>query len=187
MDEETFVRDALRNPFNRDILGRLPQLNLPEVWLASGALFQTVWNVQTGGAPDRGISDYDLSYFDPDTSWEAEDRAIKRCESLFADLGVEVELRNQARVHLWYVEKFGVPYPALTCATEGIDRFLMTCAQVGIRPLGDDYELYAPSGLDDIANMIVRPNRTANFNADHYMKKALRWKGLWPELEILPA
>ena len=60
------------------------------------------------------IRDYDLFYFDDsDLSWEAEDRAIRRCAALFADLGVTVELRNQARVHLWYEMRFGHPSPRL--------------------------------------------------------------------------
>ena len=43
------------------------------------------------------------------------------------------EARNQARVHLWYPQKHGLPYPALTCSTDGIDRFLTRNTQVGIR------------------------------------------------------
>jgi hypothetical protein len=175
----------LRNRFNRAILDRLPALALPDAWLVSGALFQTVWNVQTNRQPDFGIRDYDVFYFDPDTSWDAEDAAIQRAADAFADLGITVELRNQARVHLWYAEKFGKPYPRLQRATDGIDRFLMPCAQVGVN--ADGATVYAPHGFDDIAAMIVRPNRTANFHPDRYREKALRWQDSWPELTILPA
>ena len=184
MREAEFLETALRNPFNRAITARLPELALPDVWLVSGALFQTVWNVQTGRQPDFGIRDYDVFYFDPDTSWDAEDAAIRRAQSLFADLGITVELRNQARVHLWYEEKFGKPYPPLHRATDGIDRFLMPCAQVG---LNASAQIYAPRGFDDIAAMIIRPNYTANFHPDRYREKALHWHARWPELTILPA
>jgi hypothetical protein len=180
-----FLEAVLRNPFNRAILERLPKLALPDAWLVSGALFQTVWNLRTNREPDFGIRDYDIFYFDPDTSWEAEDAAIRRAQELFADLGVAVELRNQARVHLWYEEKFGRPYSPLQRATDGIDRFLMRCAQVGVNAGGT--EVYAPCGFDDISAMIVRPHRTANFHPDRYSEKALRWQELWPELTILPA
>jgi hypothetical protein len=187
MIHSEFLEAVRRNPFNRVILERLPSLNLPDCWLVSGALFQTVWNTRTGQRPDLHIKDYDIFYFDPDTSYAAEDAVIRRAADLFADLGIAVEVRNQARVHLWYREKFGVPYPALTQATDGIDRFLMHNAQVGIRANGDGTEVYAPRGFDDIFNSIVRPNRTANFLPDKYMEKALRWKEHWPELTILPA
>jgi hypothetical protein len=184
MDSQRFTEIVRKNRFNREILARLPSLALPDCWVVSGALFQTVWNVQTGRAPEHGIKDYDVFYFDPDLSWEAEDAVIKRAAAHFSDLDVAVEVRNQARVHLWYAAKFTLPYPPLTRSTDGIDRFLMHNAQVGVRP---DGEIYAPRRFDDIAAMIIRPNYTANFHPDRYMEKALRWNGRWPELTILPA
>lgn len=182
-----FIRDVLRNPNNRSILERLPALELPDCWLVSGALFQTVWNVRSGHEAHCGIKDYDIFYFDSDTSWEAEDRAIVRVRTALADLGVDVEVRNQARVHLWYTGKFGTLYPPLMRATDGIDRFLMPCAQVGVRPHGESFEIYAPNGFDDIDRMIVQPNHTPNFRADHYMEKARRWHSCWPTLTVLPS
>ena len=98
-----------------------------------------------------------------------------------------IETRNQARVHLWYREKHGLLYPPLACSTEGIDRFLTKNTRVGIRRTPDGYDVYAPDGFDDIANLIVRPNPSANFSAANYQKKAARWKGLWPEITVLPA
>jgi hypothetical protein len=185
MTKAEFLEAVLRNRFNRAILARLPELGLPDAWLVSGALFQTVWNVQTNRPPEFGIKDYDIFYFDPDTSWEAEDAAIRRAQALFAELGVATEIRNQARVHLWYEKKFGKPYPPLRRTTDGIDRFLMPCAQVGIS--ADGKEVYAPHGFDDICTMTIRPNRTENFHPDPYREKALRWQDSWPELTILPA
>jgi hypothetical protein len=182
-----FIGAALSYRFNGAIVERLLEMNLPDAWLASGALFQTVWNVVTGRSPTFGIKDYDVYYFDLDLSWEAEDAVIRRTRAAFADLPVDVEVRNQARVHLWYPEKFGMPYPRTTCATDGIDRFLMVCAQIGMRKTGSAYDVYAPNGFDDIEKMIIRPNATPNFRWDRYLEKAARWKSLWPELTIVPA
>lgn len=187
MTRAEFLETIRRNPFNRILLERLPSLGLPDCWLVSGGLFQTVWNTRTGQRPDLHIKDYDIFYFDADTSYDAEDAAIRHAGELFADLGIAVELRNQARVHLWYEAKFGAPYPPLTRSTDGIDRFLSHNAQVGICASESRTEVYAPQGFDDIFNLTVRPNRTANFLPDKYMEKALRWKEHWPELTILPA
>ena len=99
----------------------------------AGCLVQTVWNGLTTRAVDYGINDYDVFYFDPDTTWAAEDAVIRQLHNAFANLGVAVEIRNQARVHLWYPEKHGVPYPPLHSSTQGIDRFLTRNTQVGIR------------------------------------------------------
>jgi hypothetical protein len=187
MKNESFVACILRNRFNRAILGRMSELKLPDCWLVSGALFQTVWNILSDFPPEHGIKDYDVFYFDPDTSWRAEDTAIRRAKAVFADLCVEIEVRNQARVHLWYEEKFAAPYPPLSRATEGIDRFLAVNSQVGVRLRGDSFELYAPHGLDDVEKMLVRPNPTANFQTQRYYEKANRWKTQWPQITIEPA
>jgi hypothetical protein len=74
---------------------------------------QSVWNGLTGRAVDHGIADYDIFYFDTDTSWTAEDVVIRKLRDRLAAPGVRIEPRNQARVHLWYTDKHGLPYPPL--------------------------------------------------------------------------
>ncbi|WP_456640363.1 nucleotidyltransferase family protein [Bradyrhizobium sp. USDA 10063] len=187
MNRDEFLAAVLRNPANATIADELLQLALPDAWLVSGCLVQTVWNVKTYRVVDHGISDYDIFYFDPDTSWEAEDRIIKRVHDAVGHLGVTVEVRNQARVHLWYPEKHSLPYPPLMRSTDGIDRFLTKNTQIGIRCRPEGYDVYAPNGFDDVANMIVRPNPGPNFSAESYAKKAARWKALWPEITVLPS
>jgi uncharacterized protein len=187
MDTDEFLAVALRNPVNEIIADELFRLALADAWVVSGCLVQTVWNVLTKRAVDYGINDYDIFYFDSDTSWQTEDAAIRALQGRLAHLGVTIELRNQARVHLWYPEKHGLPYPALRCSSEGIDRFLTKNTQVGIRRTAGGYDVYAPNGFDDIAGLIVRPNPGANFSAENYAAKAARWKKLWPELTVLAA
>jgi len=186
MTEQEFLAVVMSNPVNRAIATRLGAMGLNDTWLVSGALFQTVWNLQSGKMPGHGIRDYDIFYFDTDTSWAAEDRAIASAKAACADLRVEVEVRNQARVHLWYEEKFARPYSPLQSAAEGIDRFPAVCEQVGIRPRIGGFETYTLHGFEDIAGMIVRPNHTPNFDAARYLEKAERWKHQWPDLTILP-
>ena len=72
-----------------------------------------MWNVLTGRAVDYGINDYDVFYFDPDTSWEAEDEHHPHADGAVAGRAVAVQVRNQARVHLWYPEN---ARPALSAA-----------------------------------------------------------------------
>ena len=109
--------DALRATLTRnqtlmEVLGRSQQLDLPGWYLTAGAVFQTVWNVVTDRPPTWGIKDYDLFYFDDsDLSWDAEDEIIRAGQATFGDLPAAVEIRNEARVHLWYQSHFGVPCP----------------------------------------------------------------------------
>jgi len=192
MDRDEFLAAALTNPANAIITRELSALALPDAWIVSGCLVQTVWNVLTGRAVDYGILDYDIFYFDPDTSWTAEDTVIRKLDERLAGLvklglGVRVEARNQARVHLWYAEKHGVPYPPLKRSTDGIDRFLTANTMIGVRGASDDYEVYAPNGFEDIERLVVRPNRGANFSPANYTAKAARWKQLWPEITVMEA
>jgi hypothetical protein len=187
MTADEFIAATLRNPVNAAIAAELRDIGLPDAWLVSGCLVQTVWNGLTGRAVDYGINDYDVFYFDPDTSWQAEDAVIRDVQRRLARLDATIEVRNQARVHLWYPDKHGLSYPPLRCATEGIDRFLTRNTQVGLQRCDGDYNIYAPHGFDDIAAMIVRPNPGPNFSAENYTAKAARWRALWPELMVLPA
>src|ERR1700704_6804858 len=187
MNTSDFLAAALRNPVKQAIADELSRLALPDAWIVAGCLVQTVWNVLTARPVDYGIDDYDIFYFDPEPSWQAEDAVIRKLQGQFARTGAKVEVRNQARVHLWYPKKHGLPYPALHCSTQGIDRFLMKNTQVGIHRTPSGHDVYAPNGFDDIAKMIVRPNHGANFSAVNYEAKVARWKTLWPEITVLPA
>ena len=109
MDRDEFLTAALRNPVNEIIVEELFRLALPDAWLVSGCLVQTVWNVLTDRTVDHGINDYDVFYFDPDTSWEAEDAVIRSLAGRLAGRGITVEARNQARVHLWYPKNTACP------------------------------------------------------------------------------
>lgn len=188
MDTAEFLAIIIKNPFNRAILERLPAFGLPDAWLTAGCLFQTVWNVHTGRPPAEGIKDYDLFYFDGgDLSWEAEDREIRRVTDALGDLTVPIELKNQARVHLWYAGRFGSAYPRLRCSRDGIDRYLVDCTRVGVHAAdGGTMEVYAPSGFDDLRCGVLRPN-PLNLSPERFLEKALSYQARWPWLRIEPA
>ncbi len=169
------------------VLDRLRALALPDAWLTSGALYNTVWNRLTGRPPLTGINDFDLIYFDDsDLSYEAEDRAIARATSLFAELGMKIELRNQARVHLWFPQRFGMAYPQLTHTTQSLEFYASKTHAVAARLAEDGHlDIEAPFGLDDIFSFRMVPNRALN-NRETHERKCLRAKAIWPELVIEP-
>ena len=154
-----FLADIRKNPVNAALLDRLPGLGLSDCWLVAGCLFQTVWNLKCGQPPSASIRDYDVFYFNgTDLSYEAEDREIGRLARAFADLDACIELKNQARVHLWYERRFGHAYPPLQSATDGIGRFLVACTCAGIRCTASEaQDVYAPFGLEDLYAGILRP------------------------------
>ncbi|MGO4840850.1 nucleotidyltransferase family protein, partial [Rhizobiaceae sp. 2RAB30] len=102
------------DPLVREALIQARSLELPDWLLVSGALYNTVWNHLTGRPSGHGIKDFDLCYFDDtDLSWEAEDAVIMRAARHFDGFAKPVEVRNQARVHIWFEGRFGRPYPRL--------------------------------------------------------------------------
>src|SRR3954466_6571781 len=121
MNQDEFLAATLRNPINRMIADGLFRLMLPDAWLVAGCLVQTVWNVLTGRAVDYGIADYDIFYFDRDTSWEAEDDVSGRLNAISGKRRGKIEAGTRARVRLGYPDKHAPPSPPLHSSCEGID------------------------------------------------------------------
>ncbi|MBA4795473.1 nucleotidyltransferase family protein [Phenylobacterium sp.] len=161
-------------------------LGLPDWMIFSGAIYQKALNHLSGRDPDYGLKDYDLAYFDAaDLSYEAEDVVIRRVAAAFPPpLDEMVEVRNQARVHLWFEDRFGEAYAPLSGSAEALSRFTATMFAVGARLEADgEISIFAPFGLEDLFALRLRPNptrRTAGFR-----RTAEAAKARWPELVIL--
>ncbi len=160
-------------------------LDLPDWLIFSGAVYQPVWNALTGRSPDHGLKDYDLGYFDAsDLSYEAEDVVIRRVAAALPEgLSTLVEVRNQARVHLWFEQRFGGPYTPLTCTAEALERFEAPAFAVGVRLEADDtLTIVAPFGLEDVFALRLRPNpRRRSGGLPATISKA---RSRWPELIV---
>lgn len=173
----------LASPTLMRILTTARDWDLPDWWLVSGAVYNQVWNHLTDRSEMYGVKDADIFYFDTDHSWEAEDRLIKEAARRFPG-NPPVELRNQARVHLWYPKHFGQPYPKLKNSCQAIDHFASRTHCVGVR-LSDKLEIYAPYGLNDIFSFRLTPNPLLDNRATH-KAKAERQMAHWPELTYVP-
>lgn len=161
-------------------------LKLPQWRLVAGCIYQTVWNKLTCRPPGTGINDYDFIYFDAgDLLKEAEAAIEQSVRERLPELPAPVEVRNQARVHLWFQDYFGIPYAPLSCADEAITRYASKTHAVGVRLTADRrLDIYAPFGLEDIFAMIIRPNHTLP-NKPTHDRKAARAKAIWPQLRII--
>jgi hypothetical protein len=174
------------SPTLMQVLTTLRQLDLPQWRLVSGSVYQTAWNELTGRDPDHGIKDYDVAYFDPDPSWDAEDAVIRKAAAAFSPaLAEKVEVRNQGRVHLWFEGKFGEPYAPLGSADEAMRRYLCPAFTVGVRLEPDGkLDLLAPFGLDDLFAMTLRPNPNRPVNRANLLRVAEKLRLRWPELTL---
>jgi hypothetical protein len=160
-------------------------LDLPDWLIMSGAVYQRVLNALTKQAPDYGVRDYDLGYFDAsDISYEAEDAVIRRVAAAFDEpLRSVVEVRNQARVHVWFESHFGESYTALSCTAEALGRFVSPMFAVGVRLKRDDrLHIAAPFGLADLFALRLRPN-PRRFSAN-FSQVAAGVTRRWPEVTV---
>lgn len=187
-DQNSAVRRIVGDdPDLMAILRLIRDLALPDGWLMAGCLYQTVWNALTGRPRRTGIKDYDIGYFDgADLSYEAEDRIIRRVDAAAARIGLSLalEVRNQARVHLWFEQRFGFPVPPLTSTIEASTRYTSFAHAIGVRLTPDDeLEIAAPFSLRDVFAMHLRPNRILP-NGPSHDAKAKRCLEVWPELTV---
>ena len=169
------------------VLTTVRALDLPDWRLVSGAVYQAVWNARTGRPAGYGIKDYDLAYFDgSDLSYDAEDGVIKRVAAAFDEpFRSQVEVRNQARVHLWFQDRFGEPYEALGSTDAALGRFVAPTFAVGVRLEADDaISVAAPFGLDDVFAMTIRPNPNRPL-AKGWAKTVENARARWPELTVI--
>ncbi|WP_242077292.1 nucleotidyltransferase family protein [Brevundimonas diminuta] len=169
------------------VLTTVRALDLPDWRLVSGAVYQAVWNARTGRPAGYGVKDYDLAYFDAsDLSYEAEDVVIKRVAAAFDEpFRSQVEVRNQARVHLWFQNRFGEPYAPLHSTDEALGRFVAPTFAVGVRLEADDsLSVAAPFGLDDVFALTIRPNPNRQV-ARGWAKAVDSARARWPELTVV--
>ncbi|MHB0707493.1 nucleotidyltransferase family protein [Roseomonas mucosa] len=183
----SFLARISTNPVNAALLERLPALGLPQGFLTAGCLFQAIWNHRSGQPTGQGVKDYDVFYFDDrDLSWEAEDAVIRRVAEATRDLrdgmGAVIEVKNQARVHLWYEQRFGSSYPRLTSARDGIGRYLVACTCIGIEAATG--AVHAPDGFGDLEAGILRMNPLSGNRHDLFRRKAESYRARWPWLSI---
>ncbi len=181
---EQFIREE---PVLMAVLEGLGQEGLNDHLLVAGAIYNLAWNRLSGRPALAGVNDIDVFYFDPDTSWDAEDAVIRRLGARFAGLPLPVQVRNQARVHLWFPQKFGVSdFAPLGSAAEMLGRYASRTHSVGARLAADGrMEIVAPFGLDDIFSFRIVPNPVLPNRAAHEAKGA-RAKSVWPEITVVP-
>jgi hypothetical protein len=143
--------------------------------------------VVTGQPAEAGILDYDLAYFgDSDLSWEAEDTVIRAGGTVFSGLSAPgADPQSGPRSPVVRAEvRVAVPAAPLN---GGGDRHVRGGRRMPRCPAGAGrrWRVYAPFGLSDAFNLVVRPDPV--LAPRHvYQAKTGRWRRQWPGLTVLP-
>jgi len=168
------------------VIEKAADIGLQNYYIGAGCITQTVWNYQSGFDLTNGISDIDFVYYDnSDLSFEVEDTAIKQIIRETEPCKIRLDIKNQARVHLWYKDRFGydiTPYDSIESA---INTWPTTATAVGVRLENGALKVYAPFGLNDLFGMIVKANK-AKITEEIYMEKVKKWCAKWSALTVIP-
>lgn len=182
---ERLRRDLGGNELVGECLERLAVLDLPQWYLGGGCIAQAVWNVAHAFPAGTGIDDFDIAYFDADLSARAENEAVACVRELLSDLPLRPDVKNQARVHLWYASRFGYEIRPYSSCEDAIATWPTTAAAIGVRRVAGTLQVEAPFGADDLLELTVRANRV-QITPAIYAAKVTRWRRVWPLLQILP-
>lgn len=178
-----FTSAILAVPEAMALLHLLQQLNLPNHYLAGGSVTQILWNQKLGLPALDKVKDFDVVYFDRENDSEEHFQTLIDAQKCFA---LPVDVVNQANVHKWYGKKHGNDIAPHKETEDGI-RTWLPCFAVGIRlnsESGDELEVFAPYGLEDQANMLIRPNKRA-MRQENYDTMNASFKARWPMVTVL--
>ncbi|HHV09647.1 MAG TPA: nucleotidyltransferase family protein [Clostridiales bacterium] len=166
---------------------RAKRLNIDNYYIGAGCVAQTVWNYLSDKPLEYGIKDIDFVYFDSmNIDHKSEDEVIGQIKQLYSDLSIEIDVKNQARVHLWYKDHFGYAIEPYTSIEAAINTWPTTATAIGVRMgKNNEFKVYAPFGLNDLFGKVVRANK-AQITKQIYENKVSSWLGKWPDLIVMP-
>lgn len=169
------------------VIKRANQLNIDNYYIGAGCITQTIWNYLSDYPLDYGIKDIDFIYFDNvNIDFESENRVIMQVKQIYSDLRIEMDVKNQARVHLWYKDHFGYSIEPYTSIESAINTWPTTATAIGVRMnINNEFKVYAPFGLNDLFGKIVRANK-AQITRQIYEKKVSSWLSKWSDLIVIP-
>jgi ribosomal protein S18 acetylase RimI-like enzyme len=159
----------------------------PPDWLiGAGAIRDLVWDHLHGFDGTRGPKDVDLVFFDPGSlGSDREQSILEALQALEPDIPWDVT--NQAAVHCWYPEVFGIEVQPLTSSTDGVDTWPETAASIAIRLQPDDsIQVIAPCGLEDVFGLICRRNLRRVTEQEY--RRRIRDKRVaerWPHVRVI--
>lgn len=153
-------------------------------YLGAGGVNQTVFNYYHEYDLNYGIKDFDIVYYDNDESYEAEDVIIKELSDRLTLIDTSFDIKNQARVYIWYNEKYGTNRAKYLNVEDAVSSWGATVTCVGVRLENNELKVFCPYGLNDIFSMTIRPVKK-DFKKENFEERANRWKHTWNKLNII--
>jgi len=161
------------------------RVDVPDGWIGAGAVRDLVWDVKFGGGFDpRHIKDVDFVFFDARDHTRAHDAAVE-AELHRLEPSVRWDAKNQAAVHEWYPQRFGLHVAPLRSTLEGVATWPEYATCVAVRWNGDALDVAAPYGLDDLLDGVYRINPVRVTVAEYERRLAAKDPARrWPAVRV---
>lgn len=163
------------------VLRAAQHLHLPDWMIGAGFVRNKVWD-HLHNRTTRTIteSDIDLIYYDASDLAVATERHYDNM--LHTELPAPWSCKNQARMHT----KHQRPSPYRS-SEEALGEWVetATCIAVRLEDAGN-LVLFAPHGISDLVQLIVRPTVTHRDDLSHFFERIAvkKWLERWPQLEV---
>lgn len=170
------------------ILDYLAKLNLPNFYIAAGSIFQTIWNYYDNRPLNYGIKDIDIIYYDKDNLTKEVEQKLENQIIDFLkqqNLNYEVDIHNEARMHLWKKENENKDIDQYQNSEDAIAKWIATVHAIGITKEKGQIKVYAPYGLSDIFSRTIRPIKHKGNSQELYNKKVASWQSRFSNLNII--
>ncbi len=190
IDEQNDIAISIlkQNKELMSMLNYIEKLKLPNFYIAAGSIFQTIWNYYDNKPLNYRIKDIDIIYFNKnDLSVETDLNYYKKIKE-YSDknhYNYEIDVSNEARMHLWKKERFNIEVEPYISSEDAIDKWIATVHSIGITKINDLIKIYAPYGLSDIFSKTIRPIKHKYNSKEIYDKKAESWKKRFNNLNII--
>ncbi|MCI8671603.1 MAG: nucleotidyltransferase family protein [Bacilli bacterium] len=186
---ETFISILEKNKDLMAVLDYITELKLPNFYIAAGSVFQTIWNYYDGNDLNFGIKDIDVIYYNnSDLSVEKDLEYYNIINTYIKAKGFnyEVDVSNEARMHLWKIEhNQGDNVEQYKNSEDAMSKWIATVHAIGITKVNDNIEIYAPYGLSDIYSRTIRPIKHNGNSKELYDKKVASWQNRFDNLNII--
>jgi uncharacterized protein len=166
MNHNIRLQILLENSPIKTILPAITELNLPDWWLAGGAVRNTIWHSIFGQDCALFIKDFDIAFFDEQGTRSQELAAKATLTNQFPDY--QFDVKNQANFARWRPGR-----TTYTSTQDGITNWLHTATAVGVKlDTQRQWQFFTPYGLDDLFAGVIRPTPTHINNPDAQNKAA---------------
>jgi hypothetical protein len=130
------------------------------------------------------VRDVGVAFFDPEDLSRERDLAAEEALRERAPT-VPWEAKNQAAVHLWYPRRFGLEVLAVNSTSEAVPTRPETATEVAARLNGNDIDVVAPLGLDDLLGGVWRRN-PRRVTPEEYLARIERKRPQerWPDVVV---